>query len=154
MDTFYPSICQSPYFFTETWEKKCSQQFNFYQSFFKHEYLFFCLSEGCVSSLVISHTSVNHVNHNIKTPLEDTLSSPLNHFKSAILCGLNSDHQYLFVSEPKSRLMVNYYMYNSHIKWLSYNSHSGLGYILHTYPKSQDHVRVFLYHISPIHPDP
>ena len=36
---FSKSICQSPYFFSLTWVKKCSQYFNFYQSIFKHEYL-------------------------------------------------------------------------------------------------------------------
>ncbi len=48
MGTFYLSLCQSSYFFTLTWVKKCSQYFYFYQSIFKHEYLYFYLSEGCV----------------------------------------------------------------------------------------------------------
>ncbi len=41
-------MSESPYFFTLTWVKKCSQYFYFYQSIFKHEYLYFFLSEGCV----------------------------------------------------------------------------------------------------------
>ncbi len=40
MDTFYLSTCQSPYLFTLTWVNKCSQYFYFYQSIFKHEYLY------------------------------------------------------------------------------------------------------------------
>ncbi len=48
MGTFYLSTCQSPYFFTLTWVNKCSQYFYFYQSIFKHEYLYFYLSKGCV----------------------------------------------------------------------------------------------------------
>ena len=44
---FYTNICTF-YFYTLTWVKKSSQYFNFYQSIFKHEYLFVYLSEGCV----------------------------------------------------------------------------------------------------------
>ena len=38
-------VCQSPSFFTLTWVKKCSQHFNFYQSLFKHEYLYIWVKE-------------------------------------------------------------------------------------------------------------
>ena len=46
MGTFYLSTFQS--LFTFTWVKKFSQYFYFHQSIFKHEYLYFYLSKGCV----------------------------------------------------------------------------------------------------------
>ena len=46
MGTFYWSTFQS--LFTFTWVKKFSQYFYFHQSIFKHEYLYFYLSKGCV----------------------------------------------------------------------------------------------------------
>ena len=47
MGTFYWSTFQS--LFTFTWVKKFSQYFYFHQSIFKHEYLYFYFSKGCIS---------------------------------------------------------------------------------------------------------